>query len=129
MELANNRIIFHMMQTLLNCCDADHICGFLCSCASIRIGKQHVLYILQIDEHKLGTEIAAETSVVVAAASIVFSKTDKAYARQLLNKAKSLFRFAGSLKGTFDGECPFYCSLSGSNDENQTYYHYRRSVC
>ncbi|XP_021762136.1 endoglucanase 16-like [Chenopodium quinoa] len=93
--------------------------------------------VLQIDEHKPGTEIAAETAAAMAAASIVFRKTDQPYSRRLLNKAKSLFRFAGSYKGTFDGECPFYCSFSGFNDEmqwaatwlykatkNQTYYHY-----
>ncbi|KNA15204.1 hypothetical protein SOVF_100360 [Spinacia oleracea] len=37
-------------------------------------------------EHKPGTEIAAETSAAMAAASIVFRKTDKKYARQLLKK-------------------------------------------
>ena len=26
-----------------------------------------------------------------------------------------LFDFANSRKGTFDGECPFYCSFSGYN--------------
>ncbi|XP_057539247.1 endoglucanase 16 [Amaranthus tricolor] len=93
--------------------------------------------VLQINEHQPGTEIAAETAAAMAAASIVFRKIDYPYARKLLNKAKSLFRFAGSYKGTFDGECPFYCSFSGFNDEmqwaatwlykatlNQTYYDY-----
>ncbi|XP_056688083.1 uncharacterized protein [Spinacia oleracea] len=41
-------------------------------------------------EHKPGTEIAAETSAAMAAASIVFRKTDKKYARQLLKKVKVL---------------------------------------
>ena len=30
---------------------------------------------------------------------------------------KSLFVFSKSHKGTYDGECPFYCSYSGYNDE------------
>ena len=28
-----------------------------------------------------------------------------------------LFEFAKTNKGTYDGECPFYCSYSGYNDE------------
>uniref|UniRef100_A0A803KQU6 Uncharacterized protein n=2 Tax=Chenopodium quinoa TaxID=63459 RepID=A0A803KQU6_CHEQI len=33
MELATDHIISHTMQTLLDGCDADHLCGFLRSCA------------------------------------------------------------------------------------------------
>lgn len=73
--------------------------------------------VLQIDENTPGTEIAAETAAAMAASSIVFRSFDHAYARRLLNKAKLLFVFAKSHKGTFDGECPFYCSYSGYNDE------------
>ncbi|GAV80090.1 Glyco_hydro_9 domain-containing protein [Cephalotus follicularis] len=73
--------------------------------------------VLQIDENEAGTEIAAETSAAMAASSIVFRPFDRVYARRLLNKAKLLFTFAKSHKGTYDGECPFYCSYSGYNDE------------
>ncbi|XWS70174.1 hypothetical protein CRYUN_Cryun03dG0026100 [Craigia yunnanensis] len=73
--------------------------------------------VLQINETTPGTEIAAETSAAMAAASIVFRHIDRPYARRLLNKAKLLFQFAKSHKGTYDGECPFYCSYSGYNDE------------
>ncbi|XWS17581.1 hypothetical protein CRYUN_Cryun33cG0079300 [Craigia yunnanensis] len=73
--------------------------------------------VLQINESTPGTEIAAETSAAMAASSIVFRHTDRPYARRLLNKAKLLFQFAKSHKGTYDGECPFYCSYSGYNDE------------
>ncbi|XVE97770.1 hypothetical protein REPUB_Repub03eG0047500 [Reevesia pubescens] len=73
--------------------------------------------VLQINESTPGTEIAAETSAAMAASSIVFRHIDRPYARHLLNKAKLLFQFANSNKGTFDGECPFYCSYSGYNDE------------
>ncbi|CAJ1973590.1 unnamed protein product [Sphenostylis stenocarpa] len=45
-----------------------------------------------------GSEIAAETAAAMAASSI-------------------LFQMAKSHKGTYDGECPFYCSYSGYNDE------------
>lgn len=73
--------------------------------------------VLKIDESTPGTEIAAETSAAMAASSIVFRRIDRAYSRRCLNKAKLLFTFAKSHKGTFDGECPFYCSYSGYNDE------------
>ncbi|KAB2627799.1 endoglucanase 16-like [Pyrus ussuriensis x Pyrus communis] len=73
--------------------------------------------VLKIDDSTPGTEIAAETSAAMAASSIVFRKTDRAYARSLLNKAKRLFQMAKAHKGTYDGECPFYCSYSGYNDE------------
>ncbi|KHN32163.1 Endoglucanase 16 [Glycine soja] len=62
-----------------------------------------------------GTEIAAETAAAMAASSIVFRPKDRKYARRLLNRAKLLFQMAKSHKGTFDGECPFYCSYSGYN--------------
>ncbi|KAK1288499.1 Endoglucanase 16 [Acorus calamus] len=71
----------------------------------------------KIDQYMPGTEIAAETAAAMAASSIVFRGRDHAYARRLLNKAKLLFEFAKSHKGTYDGECPFYCSYSGYNDE------------
>ncbi|RLM59105.1 endoglucanase 8 [Panicum miliaceum] len=81
----------------------------------------------EIDETMPGTEIAAETAAAFAASSIVF-RNDKKYSRALLNKAKlkkparpnpirQLFLFAKSHQGSYDGECPFYCSYSGYNDE------------
>ncbi|KAJ0983816.1 hypothetical protein J5N97_002172 [Dioscorea zingiberensis] len=70
-----------------------------------------------IDKNIPGTEIAAETAAAMAASSIVFRRHDPAYSRHLLNKAKLLFQFAKNYKKTYDGECPFYCSFSGYNDE------------
>ncbi|GMH10516.1 hypothetical protein Nepgr_012357 [Nepenthes gracilis] len=75
--------------------------------------------VYKIDENEPGTEIAAETSAALAAASIVFRYVDHQYSRNLLNKAKRLFKFAKTYKGTYDGECPFYCSFSGYHDELQ----------
>ncbi|EPS61761.1 hypothetical protein M569_13033, partial [Genlisea aurea] len=71
--------------------------------------------LLKIDGQNPGTEIAAETSAALAAASIVFQQVDRNYSHQLLNRAKNLFEFAKKFKGTYDGECPFYCSSSGYN--------------
>ncbi|CAH2065495.1 unnamed protein product [Thlaspi arvense] len=73
--------------------------------------------VLQISDKDPGTEIAAETAAALAASSIAFRHVDHKYSRQLLNKAKLLFKLAKSHKGTYDGECPFYCSCSGYNDE------------
>ncbi|KAL8063110.1 hypothetical protein ABFX02_01G006500 [Erythranthe guttata] len=73
--------------------------------------------VLKIDQSTPGTEIAAETAAALAAASIVFRHVDHAYSRSLVNRARSVFDFAKSYKGTYDGECPFYCSYSGFNDE------------
>ncbi|XP_066332644.1 endoglucanase 8-like [Miscanthus floridulus] len=70
----------------------------------------------EIDEKTPGTEIAAETAAAFAASSMVF-RNDKKYSRALLNKAKLLFLFAKAHQGSYDGECPFYCSYSGYNDE------------
>ncbi|KAH6804737.1 glycosyl hydrolase 9A4 [Perilla frutescens var. frutescens] len=73
--------------------------------------------LLKVDKNTPGTEIVAETSAALAAASNVFRGGDRAYARRLLNRAKRLFKLAKDNKGTYDGECPFYCSNSGYNDE------------
>ncbi|KAM5566176.1 endoglucanase 16-like [Rosa sericea] len=73
--------------------------------------------VYRIDENTPGSEIAGETSAAMAAASIAFRSIDQVYARRLLNKAKLLFQMAKTHKGTYDGECPFYCSFSGYNDE------------
>ncbi|KAK2391984.1 endoglucanase [Trifolium repens] len=70
-----------------------------------------------IDLSTPGSEIAAETAAAMASSSIVFRHVDRKYARSLLNKAKLLFDMAKSHKATYDGECPFYCSYSGYNDE------------
>ncbi|KAJ0091632.1 hypothetical protein Patl1_13756 [Pistacia atlantica] len=56
-----------------------------------------------------------ETSAAMAASSIAFRTVDHHHSRRLLNEAKLLFEFAISLKGTYDGECLFYCSYSGYN--------------
>nr|XP_043619610.1 endoglucanase 16-like [Erigeron canadensis] len=73
--------------------------------------------VLEINQNRPGTEIAAETAAALAASSIVFRDVDKPYAENLLNRAKKLFQFAEEHQGTFDGACPFYCSYSGYNDE------------
>ncbi|KAK9682978.1 hypothetical protein RND81_10G110500 [Saponaria officinalis] len=73
--------------------------------------------VYKIDNNTPGTEIAAETAAALAASSIVFRRVDRPYSRTLLKRARSLFKFADTRRGTFRGTCPFYCSYSGFNDE------------
>ncbi|KAI3682107.1 hypothetical protein L2E82_50139 [Cichorium intybus] len=73
--------------------------------------------VLELNSKIPGTEIAAETAAALAASSIVFRGVDQHYSHRLLNGAKKLFQFAQEHRGTFDGECPFYCSFSGYRDE------------
>ncbi|ONK66114.1 uncharacterized protein A4U43_C06F4290 [Asparagus officinalis] len=91
--------------------DADHACWI----RPENMQTPRTLY--KISENMPGTEIAAETAAAMAAASMVFRKFDYGYSCRLLNKAKLLFEFAKQHKGSYDGECPFYCSFSGYNDE------------
>ncbi|GLJ58685.1 hypothetical protein SUGI_1467820 [Cryptomeria japonica] len=71
----------------------------------------------KIDKDTPGSEIAAETAAALAASSIVFRFTNPRYSHLLLQRSQSLFSFADRYKGTYGGECPFYCSVSGYNDE------------
>ncbi|GLJ57965.1 hypothetical protein SUGI_1394490 [Cryptomeria japonica] len=71
----------------------------------------------KIDKDTPGSEIAAETAAALAASSIVFRFTNPRYSHLLLQRSQSLFSFADRFKGTYGGECPFYCSVSGYNDE------------
>ncbi|KAL9233958.1 hypothetical protein vseg_008889 [Gypsophila vaccaria] len=75
--------------------------------------------VFKIDDNTPGSEIAAETAAALAASSIVFRFVDRAYSRTLLTRARSLFTFADTRRGTYRGTCPFYCSYSGFNDELQ----------
>ncbi|GLJ12736.1 hypothetical protein SUGI_0196860 [Cryptomeria japonica] len=73
--------------------------------------------VYKIDESNPGSEIAAETAAALAASSIVFKSIDLPYSLNLLNRSTSLFTFADQYRGTYYGECPFYCSYSGYQDE------------
>ena len=43
----------------------------------------------------------AETAAALAAASIVFYETDRAYSEVLIDNAKELYDFAGAYKGRY----------------------------
>ncbi|KAI4326442.1 hypothetical protein MLD38_031757 [Melastoma candidum] len=78
--------------------------------------------VFKIDRSNPGSDIAAETAAALAAASLVFRRSDPAYSRILLKRATRVFQFADKYRGDYsDGlkrfVCPFYCSYSGYQDE------------
>ncbi|MCO5583485.1 hypothetical protein L7F22_037410 [Adiantum nelumboides] len=72
---------------------------------------------VHINASNPGTEVAAETAAALAAASIVFQRVDAAYSKRLLKRALMVFRFADRYRASHTGECPFYCTVSGYEDE------------
>ncbi|KAI5595370.1 hypothetical protein BDE02_03G134200 [Populus trichocarpa] len=69
-----------------------------------------------------GSDVAAETAAALAAASIVFKKSDPSYSTELLHAAMKVFNFADRYRGSYSDSlnsavCPFYCSYSGYQDE------------
>ncbi|WOG83817.1 hypothetical protein DCAR_0102995 [Daucus carota subsp. sativus] len=78
--------------------------------------------VLKIDKNNPGSEVAAETAAALAAASLVFRKTDRAYSRLLVARAKRVFAFADKYRGAYSNGlksyvCPFYCDYSGFQDD------------
>ncbi|KAL2945083.1 Endoglucanase 12 [Bienertia sinuspersici] len=76
--------------------------------------------VFNIDEQNPGSDLAAETSAALAAASIAFSHVDRKYSSLLLSHAKQLFDFANNHQGKYSDSVPssakFYSS-SGFQDE------------
>ncbi|ONK57748.1 uncharacterized protein A4U43_C09F3690 [Asparagus officinalis] len=71
---------------------------------------------------KPGSDVAGETAAALAAASMVFKKADKEYAKKLVATAKKVMDFAMKYQGRYSDSlggavCPFYCSYSGYKDE------------
>lgn len=65
-----------------------------------------------------GSEVSAEIAAAMAAASLVFKKSDPAYSSLLLQRASQVFEFADKFRGSYNdslGEwvCPWYCDYSG----------------
>ncbi|CAE6049500.1 unnamed protein product [Arabidopsis arenosa] len=74
----------------------------------------------RIDAQHPGSDLAGETAAAMAAASIAFAPSDKAYANILIGHAKDLFAFAKGHPGVYQKSIPnaggFYAS-SGYEDE------------
>jgi len=68
-----------------------------------------------------GSDLAAETSAALVAASMAFRDEDPTYADLLLKHGKELYEFADKYRGTYDQSITdakgYYRSYSGYNDE------------
>ncbi|CAO2162308.1 unnamed protein product [Urochloa humidicola] len=78
--------------------------------------------VYKVDPSTPGSDVAAETAAALAASSLVFRKSDPAYASRLLARAKRVFAFADRHRGSYStglaaDVCPYYCSYSGYQDE------------
>ncbi|KAG0452700.1 hypothetical protein HPP92_025092 [Vanilla planifolia] len=76
--------------------------------------------LLQINNKKPGTEVAAETAAAMAAASLVFKSINSSYSDLLLQHAKKLFTFANDHKISYTVSFPDlqkYYNSTGYKDE------------
>ncbi|KAD3066550.1 hypothetical protein E3N88_34430 [Mikania micrantha] len=75
----------------------------------------------KVDENNPGSDVVGETAAAMAAASIVFRKTNPRYSHLLLHHAKQLFEFGDKYRGKYDENMGvvknYYTSISGFNDE------------
>ncbi|KAK3129984.1 hypothetical protein QOZ80_6BG0487470 [Eleusine coracana subsp. coracana] len=75
----------------------------------------------RIDTDNPGSDLAGETAAALAAASIVFRRSNPHYAHLLLHHAQQLFEFGDTYRGTYDSSIEevrsFYASVSGYRDE------------
>ncbi|TKY61758.1 Endoglucanase 17 [Spatholobus suberectus] len=75
--------------------------------------------VFKVDKNNPGSDVAEKIAAALAAASLVFKKTDPAYSKTLVRRA---IRFADKYRGPYSNGlkpivCPFYCSYSGYQDE------------
>ncbi|KAL6494167.1 hypothetical protein OROGR_032078 [Orobanche gracilis] len=78
--------------------------------------------VFKIDRNTPGTEVAAETAAALAAASLVFRRSDPNYSKILARRAIRVFEFADTYRGAYSNGlksfvCPYYCDFSGYQDE------------
>ncbi|OVA20013.1 Glycoside hydrolase [Macleaya cordata] len=75
----------------------------------------------KIDENNPGSDLAGETAAAMAAASIVFRKSNPHYSHLLLHHAQQLFEFGDKYRGEYDRSLgvvkSYYPSVSGFKDE------------
>eukprot|EP00257_Ricinus_communis_P027745 XP_025015159.1 endoglucanase 4 [Ricinus communis] len=69
-----------------------------------------------------GSEVSGEIAAALAAASIAFRPSNRAYSAKLLKRARMIFEFADTYRGSYNESlgqwvCPFYCDYSGYEDE------------
>ncbi|KAG2697501.1 hypothetical protein I3760_07G109600 [Carya illinoinensis] len=78
--------------------------------------------VFKVDKNSPGSDVAGETAAALAAASLVFRRSDPTYSRLLAIRAIRVFEFADKYRGSYSNGlknfvCPFYCSFSGYEDE------------
>ncbi|CAN6204384.1 unnamed protein product [Urochloa humidicola] len=75
----------------------------------------------RIDADNPGSDLAGETAAALAAASIVFRRSNPHYSHLLLHHAQQLFEFGDRYQGTYDSSITevrsYYASVSGYRDE------------
>nr|AGG19094.1 cellulase [Zea mays] len=75
----------------------------------------------RIDKDSPGSDLAGETAAALAAASIVFRRSNPHYSHLLLHHAQQLFEFGDRYRGTYDSSIEevrsYYASVSGYRDE------------
>ena len=76
---------------------------------------------LKIDAQNPGTDLAAESAAALAAAAVVFESTNSAYAKELIQNAKQLYKFADTYRDRYSNSikdaASFYKSWGGYEDE------------
>ncbi|KAH9793397.1 Endoglucanase 11 [Citrus sinensis] len=79
----------------------------------------------KIDENNPGSDLAGETAAAMAAASIVFKKTNPHYSHLLLHHAQQLFEFGDKFRGKYDESVEavksYYASVTTDNDKYLQY--------
>ncbi|XP_078431616.1 endoglucanase 19-like [Wolffia australiana] len=75
----------------------------------------------RVDVNNPGSDLAGETAAAMAAAAIVFRRSDPTYSNELLRHATQLFQFADKYRGKYDSSIrvaqKYYGSVSGYADE------------
>ncbi|KAI4341008.1 hypothetical protein MLD38_025787 [Melastoma candidum] len=75
----------------------------------------------KVDQDNPGSDIAGETAAAMAAASIVFRRSNPHYSHLLLHHAQQLFEFGDRYRGRYDESVAevksYYGSVSGYEDE------------
>ena len=73
----------------------------------------------KVDKNSPGSTVAGEAAAALAACSVVFKDTDRAYSEKCLSHAKSLYNFAETTKSDagYTAANGFYNSWSGFYDE------------
>ncbi|CAO2206779.1 unnamed protein product [Urochloa humidicola] len=75
----------------------------------------------KVDRENPGSDLAGETAAAMAAASIVFRRSNPHYSHLLLHHAEQLFEFGDKYRGKYDASVAeawrYYASVSGYGDE------------